>query len=181
VADQLKHFFNRELIASLARDFAVAHPKFAAKRFVKECEAGLDDLELIARGWHIAEALRRHLPQEFPAAAAILTRSLGEASDGSHPTGMSVFRYLPHTCYVTKYGLEHFEHAMQLQYELTKRFSAEFSIRAYIEKYPEETYARLKQWARDPNVHVRVWSPKDRGRGSRGLLDCTRIRRIRGR
>ncbi len=68
---------------------------------------------------------------------------------------MAVFRYLPHVCYVSKYGLDHFEHAMQLQYELTKRFSAEFSIRGYIEKYPDATYARLQHWATDPNPHVR--------------------------
>lgn len=69
--------------------------------------------------------------------------------------GMDVFRFLPHACYITKYGLDHFDHAMRLQYELTKRFTAEFSIRAYIDKYPAETYARLTQWATDPNHHVR--------------------------
>ena len=41
------------------------------------------------------------------------------------------------------------------QYELTKRFSAKSSIRAYLVKYPEETYERLVEWARDENVHVR--------------------------
>ncbi|MGH9159551.1 MAG: DNA alkylation repair protein, partial [Vicinamibacteraceae bacterium] len=40
-------------------------------------------------------------------------------------------------------------------YELTKRFSAESSIRSFLVKYPEETYARLLEWARDENVHVR--------------------------
>jgi 3-methyladenine DNA glycosylase AlkC len=155
VADQLKHFFNRDLVASLARDFAQAHAGFDARRFAKECEDGLDKLELIARGWHIAEALRRHLPQEFPAAAEILQNAFGPENRDDEMKGMEVFRFLPHACYITKYGLEHFDHSMRLQYELTKRFTAEFSIRAYIEKYPEQTYAQLKQWAHDPNVHVR--------------------------
>jgi 3-methyladenine DNA glycosylase AlkC len=68
---------------------------------------------------------------------------------------MEVFRYLPHVFYVSKYGLESFEDAMQFQYEVTKRFSAEFSIRAYLQRHPDKTYERLQAWARDSNVHVR--------------------------
>src|SRR5262249_34126743 len=48
-----------------------------------------------------------------------------------------------------------FEPAMRAQYELTKRFSAESSIRAFLMQYPEATYARLLEWARDGSVHVR--------------------------
>jgi 3-methyladenine DNA glycosylase AlkC len=44
---------------------------------------------------------------------------------------------------------------MRAQYELTKRFTAEFSIRAFLERYPEESLRWLARWARDPNVHVR--------------------------
>jgi 3-methyladenine DNA glycosylase AlkC len=44
---------------------------------------------------------------------------------------------------------------MGAQYELTKRFSAESSIRAFLVRYPEDTYARLLEWARDESVHVR--------------------------
>jgi 3-methyladenine DNA glycosylase AlkC len=44
---------------------------------------------------------------------------------------------------------------MRAQYELTQRFTAEFSIRVFLERYPEATLARLREWARDPNVHVR--------------------------
>jgi 3-methyladenine DNA glycosylase AlkC len=38
---------------------------------------------------------------------------------------------------------------------VTKRFTAEFSIRAYIDRYPERTLAVLRDWANDDNVHVR--------------------------
>jgi 3-methyladenine DNA glycosylase AlkC len=44
---------------------------------------------------------------------------------------------------------------MTAQYELTKRFTAEFSIRAYIDRYPDQTLERLHTWATDENVHVR--------------------------
>jgi 3-methyladenine DNA glycosylase AlkC len=44
---------------------------------------------------------------------------------------------------------------VKAQYELTKRFSAEGSIRPFIAKDPERTLATLQKWARDPNAHVR--------------------------
>jgi 3-methyladenine DNA glycosylase AlkC len=68
---------------------------------------------------------------------------------------MESFLYLPFVFFVADYGLECFEISMRAQYELTQRFTAEFSIRAYLERYPEKTLARLREWAVDPNVHVR--------------------------
>jgi 3-methyladenine DNA glycosylase AlkC len=68
---------------------------------------------------------------------------------------MASFLYLPHTLFVARHGLEHFELSMQAQYVLTQRFTAEFSIRPFIERYPEQTLAVLKKWARDRNPHVR--------------------------
>jgi 3-methyladenine DNA glycosylase AlkC len=44
---------------------------------------------------------------------------------------------------------------MQAQHALTQRFTAEFSIRPFIERYERETLALLRTWARDPDVHVR--------------------------
>jgi 3-methyladenine DNA glycosylase AlkC len=44
---------------------------------------------------------------------------------------------------------------MRAQYELTKRFTAESSIRAFLVAHPATTLTRLHLWARDPNPHVR--------------------------
>jgi 3-methyladenine DNA glycosylase AlkC len=68
---------------------------------------------------------------------------------------MAPFRYLPHLIYVAEHGLEHFDLSLRAQYEITKRFSAESSIRAFIAKDPERTFAVLRRWARDPSAHVR--------------------------
>jgi 3-methyladenine DNA glycosylase AlkC len=66
-------------------------------------------------------------------------------------TGMDVFVYLPHVFFVAEFGVDHFEASMRAQYELTQRFTAEYSIRVFIERYPQQTLARLQGW----NVHVR--------------------------
>jgi 3-methyladenine DNA glycosylase AlkC len=56
---------------------------------------------------------------------------------------------------VAERGLDHFDLSMRAQYELTKRFSAEASIRPYIARYPERTLAVLRKWSGDRNAHVR--------------------------
>jgi 3-methyladenine DNA glycosylase AlkC len=155
MADPLKTFFGDRVVRSIAADIAAVHPAFRSKAFVTDALAGLEDLELVARGGHIAEALRRHLPRDFDEAAAILVASLGPRHASSETFGMEPFRYLPHVIFTARYGLQHLEAALQLQYEVTQRFSAEYSIRAFLEAHPKATYARLLEWARDPNVHVR--------------------------
>lgn len=56
---------------------------------------------------------------------------------------MAPFLCLPHVLFVVKYGLEHFEISMQAQYELMQRFTAEFSIRPFLERYPDTTLALM--------------------------------------
>jgi 3-methyladenine DNA glycosylase AlkC len=44
---------------------------------------------------------------------------------------------------------------MRAQYELTQRFTAEFSIRPFLIQHQERTLARLMEWTRDASPHVR--------------------------
>jgi 3-methyladenine DNA glycosylase AlkC len=157
VAEPLKTFFSPSLVRRLAADLARVHQSFPASRFVKDACAGLDDLELLARGRHIARALMKHLPPSYPDAVTVLLRSLGpeHTSDELLGVGMAPFFYLPHTIVVAECGLDDFDVSMQAQYELTKRFSAEASIRPYLVRYPERTLGQLRAWAMDSNPHVR--------------------------
>ncbi len=153
----LKRFYNRQIVEEIGRDLQHAYPAFNYQAFVAECLSGLSRLELKARAWHIAEAMRHHLPAEYPQAAKVLLRSLPPADTPRHETGgsMDAFRYLPHVLFVSKYGLDDFEVSMNAQHELTKRFTAEFSVRAFFEKYPAATHGRFVEWARAPSVHGR--------------------------
>jgi 3-methyladenine DNA glycosylase AlkC len=157
MAQQLKTFFSPALVRRLAADIARVESSFAARAFIEQASTGLEDLELLARGKHIANALAAHLPADYAKAVDVLLRSLGSehASDELVGAGMAPFFYLPHTQFVAAKGLDHFELSMRAQYELTKRFSAESSIRPFIAKYPERTFVVLREWARDPNPHVR--------------------------
>ena len=155
MADALKHFFDAQVVRSIARDITRVQPTFPERAFVKACLSGLDQLELLARAWQIADAMQRYLPEPFERAARVLLDSLGPELQKHGGHGLAPFRYLPHVFFVQRYGLDDFELAIEAQYELTKRLSAETSIRPYLERYPERTLARLRLWAADPNTHVR--------------------------
>lgn len=155
MAEKLKRLLNAQVVRAIAKDLRRAHPPFRDGPFVKACLARLDELELTQRAWHIADAMYRYLPQPFPAAAGVLVDSLGPELERSDQFGLAPLRYMPHVFFVQKYGLEDFETSMRVQYELTKRFSAESSIRAFLVRYPKETYFQLQEWAQDHNVHVR--------------------------
>lgn len=77
VADQLKHFFSPAPVRRLAADIRRAHRRFPADAFVIQAARGLDALELLDRGRHIARALAAHLPAAYPDAVNVLVRSLG--------------------------------------------------------------------------------------------------------
>jgi len=157
VADTLKTFFSPSLVRRLAADLVRVHPDFPVGRFVKDACRGLDALELLDRGRHIARTLGAHLPQSYPEAIEVILRSLGpeHATDELVGAGMAPFFYLPHVVFVADRGLEHFDLSMRAQYELTKRFSAESSIRPYIARDPERAMAVFRTWTQDPNAHVR--------------------------
>lgn len=131
------------------------HPAFPHQAFLDEVLAGYAPLSLTARGQQVAAALRRHLPAEYPRAVAVLLESASQPHEHRASSGMAGFLYMPHLYFVAQHGLEHFEESMRAQHALTQRFTAEYSIRAFLEKHPEATLSRLKQWARDPSEHVR--------------------------
>jgi len=155
MAYELRDFYNATVIDDIARDLKRAYSAFSVRAFTKECLDGLASLSLTGRAAHIAAAMRRHLPTDFDQVADILERSLGTHHESTESFGMAPFKYLPHTMLTASDGLQHFEASMRLQYEITQRFTAEFSIRAFLNAHPEPTYARFIEWSTDPSPHVR--------------------------
>lgn len=157
MADALKTFFSPALVKRLARSLASAAPSFPESAFVRDASRGLASLELLDRGRHIMKAMRVHLPANYAEAIAVILRSLGSphTSDELEGVGMAPFFYLPHTMFVAEHGLEHFDLSMRAQHELTRRFTCEFSIRAFLERYPDKTLAVMEKWVRDKSPHVR--------------------------
>jgi len=159
----LADLLDSEAIDCLVHNLTLVHPSLDGHSFRREALQGLEPLGIIQRGHHLARVLRSHLPENYEDAVAILIRSLTPPSQETEGLGLGVFFYLPHVSFVAAYGLDAegnggrdpFEVSMAAQYELTRRFSAEFSMRPFLIRQPERTLERLQQWTSDPDPHVR--------------------------
>ena len=155
MAEPLKNSFGADVPRTIARMIAAVSPRFNERAFVRSALDGYDELELMPRAWKIAHTLRGFLPDEYDKAIQILLASMEQSSGRSAAPGMGAFLFLPHVFFVAEYGLDHFEASMHAQYVLTQRFTAEFSIRRYLERHQAATLARLAEWTTDPSEDVR--------------------------
>lgn len=155
MAEPLKNQYGAEIPRQIGQMITAVYPSFNTAGFVAEVLEGYEELELKARGRKIAQGLHHFLPADYDQAIEILLASAGPVLETVERMGMAPFLYLPHMMFIAEYGLEHFETSMRAQYELTQRFSAEFTIRFFLEKYPERTLARLREWTQDRSFHVR--------------------------
>mgnify|MGYP003449344506 CR=1 FL=1 len=155
MAEPLKNLLNEDAIRWLADSLASAYPGFDHGGFCRAAMVGLSQLELKPRAAHIARCMERFLPPHFPEAARIVAASLGPVVDATGENGISALRYFVHDSFIEQFGLEHPADAFTLQFEVTKRASCEFSIRAFLLRHPEKTYAQMQAWARSDDAHHR--------------------------
>ncbi|MCC6158348.1 MAG: DNA alkylation repair protein [Deltaproteobacteria bacterium] len=151
----LKDILNETAIRAMGRALRGVDASFDADAFARDAISGLADRELLQRAAWIADAMHRRLPKEYATAIDIVVRSLPPPLTRTDDFGYEILCMLPHVMFVERHGLDHFESSIAAQYELTKRFSAERSIRAFLVRYPAETLSVLKTWATDADPHVR--------------------------
>ena len=155
MAEPLKNQYGADVPRAIASMISRVHAGFDAGGFVGDVLVGYDALELMLRGKKIAQNLRQHLPPDYPQAVAILLNSLDQPHGRDPGLSLGSFLFMPHTMFVALYGLDNFEVSMQAQHALTQRFTAEFSIRPFLERHPQATLRQLELWATDPSTHVR--------------------------
>jgi len=168
---KFKLWFDKELAEMLAQKIKAVTSSFNSNRFIQTIDKGVPDLELKARVEYIADELHKELGEDYPSAIAILLKILGPENE--EETGMFTNFYwmMPIAKYVEKYGLEHFDLSMEATFEITKRHTGEYTIRPFIEQYPQKTMSLLTKWSNNENRHVRrlasegprprlPWAPK---------------------
>ena len=148
-------FFNEKGIRELAANVKRAWPAFAAGRFLDDVLPRLPPLGLNERNFLVRDALHRRLPQDFRKAVAILLRSLGPELPSEGPGSYPGFYMMAVNAYVAEYGIHDPGAALPALREMTKRFSAEFAIRPFLDRHTEQALDALRSWARDPHPQVR--------------------------
>ena len=155
MAAPLKDSFGPQVAVEVAALLRAVDPAFAVDEFVVAATAGFDDLELADRSRAVAAALATYLPRDPAAAITLITRSLPTTAQSLRWQGMDSFMLWPFTMFIADHGLDTFEESMAAQHAITQLFTAEFSIRPFLQHRPEQTLRRLALWTTDPSEHVR--------------------------
>lgn len=151
----IKSVINGKLIRLIGESVHAVWPAFDRRTFERRAMRGLEELEFTPRGRHIGLILADQLPQPFAAGARVLVEAFGPELTATEGNGLAVFFYLPHSYAISERGVDDFETGMRANYELTKRFSAEFSVRPFLTRHRDAALARLVEWTADSNPHVR--------------------------
>jgi 3-methyladenine DNA glycosylase AlkC len=162
MATDLKHMLSLDAAHLLGERLAAAGATVHSGHWQKALGVDFEALGLMNRGRRLAQEMASFLPPDFAQAAPLLVRAMGRPMGLNHhgePTASgdvpSSFFYLPHSMYIASHGLHHLPEALHAQHALTQRFTAEFSLRPFLQQHPEATLAHLTQWASDDNAHVR--------------------------
>ena len=164
--DQL---FNSDKVNYLATLIVATHPHFAQQMFHQDVVSAFPNLELKERIAHIAACLHKYLPDSYQDALFILLQSLPpELDPNKTDDDFGDFIFAPYSLYVALYGCraDYVDISLKALKEITKRFSAEYAIRYFINTFPDETLEFLSACAVDNNYHVRRWASE----GSRPKL-----------
>jgi 3-methyladenine DNA glycosylase AlkC len=162
MATDLKHMLSLDAAHQLCELLAAAGATVHRGQWQKAMGPDFEALGLMDRGRRLAQVMASCLPPDFAQASPVLVRAMGRPmglDKQGEPTASgdvpSSFFYLPHSMYIASHGLRHLPEALQAQHALTQRFTAEFSLRPFLQQHTQATLAHLALWAGDDNAHVR--------------------------
>ncbi|MFI5621589.1 DNA alkylation repair protein [Streptomyces sp. NPDC051567] len=151
----LKRHFNGGAARLIGEKILAVYPDFDIDGYAEEVEQRIPGKELKDRVLVLAEGLRSRLPEDYTEAVGILVAILGdELAEGEGMFNLSWF-LMPVARFVEEYGLDHPEVSLDALVEITKRHTAEYAIRPFIEQHYELTMKRMAEWVHDPSHHVR--------------------------
>ena len=148
--------FNARTLDMLVAGFRARDPDFDPG-FEARVLARFPELELKERINWIAECLIPALPQDFPAAADVITAALPPPLDPTkRDDDFGHFVYAALGEYAVMRGVpDHPDRLLDLIEALTQRFSMEFALRPILNAWPDLLLDRLKGWSQHDNYHVR--------------------------
>jgi 3-methyladenine DNA glycosylase AlkC len=153
MSEPLKYMYNAQFFERLCPVLKEIIPCFEERRFVYSIfDTSWPDLELKQRTRQITKALSQCLPSEYPRAVEMIM-SISSLLRQREKEQHYPFIFLPE--YIELFGIDYFSVSMKAIEESTKLVSAEFAIRPFIIRYPQETMRQMLQWSSHPEASVR--------------------------
>jgi len=147
MAELLKDVYNQSFIDAVASQFKVAYPSFEKQAFVATIfDEQWAQKELKTRLTFIAQTLHQFLPADFQQSTAILQQVA---------PFFSGYEAMFFPAFIELYGLDDYQTSIEALAFVTQFSSAEFAVRPFIIKYPEQMMAQMLVWARSDNMHIR--------------------------
>lgn len=147
MADSIKSIYSPEYIERLGRTLSTFSTAVSVTDFQNAVYGNdWEQLEFKQRASRIAESMQRMLPEDYPAALAVLD----EAAPSFGGLEGIVFPE-----FVARFGLDHQERSLQALETYTRYSSSEFAVRPFLKQDLSGTLERMTIWAKSPDEHVR--------------------------
>ncbi|MDX1352935.1 MAG: DNA alkylation repair protein [Thiomicrorhabdus sp.] len=147
MTDLLKEEIDLKTIKKMAVLLKLQHAGFNAENFVAACmTANWEELALKKRIRQVAQTLHDQLALPYSEAIDVLKPVSNEFN--------GLFHFI-FSDYVELYGLEDFQTSMQALELFTQNSTAEFAIRPFLQKQPEQTKQQMLLWSMSDKHHLR--------------------------
>ena len=146
--DQL---FNRFVVENVADCILKVYPSFSRNEFIDEIINGFSRRELKERMSWMREMIEKYLPNDYKTTLRILVDSL------KHAEKIGGFTFSSYADYVMVNGCDsdYLELSLNAIGDITKYFSGEFAIRAFINDFPDQTFEKMYEWSKSKDVEQR--------------------------
>lgn len=162
----MKEGIDRAAVDRIGIAFQQCWPDFPLAAFKRGLVKQLQPLELKQRVELVCERLARQLPSDFETLSPILHELPHHWNFGEPDNALRGFAAWPVIDLVPRCGIEHPTLALPLLARLTHLFTAEFAVRPFIARYPQQSLGYLENCCDSPDEHIRRWASE----GSRPLL-----------
>jgi 3-methyladenine DNA glycosylase AlkC len=149
-----KDIYTKESIEDLAIRFESYHASFNTNKFIDEASKDIDKLEMKERINQIARAISEYLPKNYPKALKIVLKAM-QSNAKLRFDEIRGFLVWPLCQFVEDNGISDFDISLDALYEMTKHFTSEVPIRAFLIKDKTRVLKRMKSWVKDDDVNVR--------------------------
>lgn len=149
--EPFKNLISQSLVIKIAQKINEHDQTFNSSLFQKNIKKQINDLELKDRVRLISSELHKVSSLSYLQNLEIFNKIIDQFKG---------FELWPISQYIEDYGIlsnqsNEIKKSLITLSHLTKKFTAEFAIRNYINNFEEETYKSLLAWASDPNEHLR--------------------------
>lgn len=154
MADLFKNLYNERFYLTLATHLQKCLVDFNKQQFMALmlCD-NFEQLELKERMSHTKDVMHQFMPTDFSQAADILIALIASLTEEGIKEGSIEYMFLPE--YIETYGINHYQTSVNTFEKITQFTSAEFAVRSFLIKYPEQMLTQMLLWSKHSHYLVR--------------------------